>query len=365
MSRRRSRIVSAVTAAGVAGVAGVAGFVALDGPDRTSATPQEAAASAATAQVRRGDVAERRWVNGTLGYAGEHVVVAPAPGTLTRLPVVGSTVGRGGAVYDADGLPVILLYGGLPPWRSLQAGMTDGADVEQLESNLVQLGHGAGVTVDRHFTAATAQAVRRWQRATGLPVTGSVPLGQVVFAPEAVRVGGTELVPGAQVQPGGVVLRGTGGAPAVTFLLVPRQLPTAKAGDAVAVTLPDGTTRDGTIVSIGAVTVPTEAPGSNGGNNQPTATVTVRVDGAITGFMDQTQVQVAVTVAARTGVLAVPVTALNPVAGGTYQVVVLDGGGTHRIDVTTGLFDERTGLVEVDGPGLTEGQQVRVPRATS
>jgi peptidoglycan hydrolase-like protein with peptidoglycan-binding domain len=234
------------------------------------------------------------------------------------------------------------------------------------------LGHGAGVVVDRHFNAATYSAVRRWQRAAGVPVTGSVPLGRVVFVPDAVRIAANELPLGAEVQPGAVVARGTGAEPAVTFQLVPRQLPNAKVGDAVVVTLPDGKTRNGTIVTIGAVAAPAGTAGQNGpngggngGDDQPTAPVTVRIEGAVTGFMDQTQVQVAVTVAARHDVLTVPVTALNPVPDGKYQVIVIDGGTTRRIPVQTGLFDERTGLVEVSGPGLAEGQKVRVPRATS
>ncbi|GIJ54896.1 peptidoglycan-binding protein [Virgisporangium aurantiacum] len=357
-------IVSAVT---VAGVAGTAGYAVVAGQGGPAASPR-AAASGSTAEVRRGDLAERRWVTGTLGYAGPTAVAAPGEGVLTRVPTVGEIIGRGGAAYEVDGLPVVLLYGSRPPWRPFEPGMTDGADVEQLEANLVQLGHGAGVTVDRHFSAATADAVRRWQRRSGLPVTGSVPLGRVVFAPGAVRVAAAELPVGARVEPGAVVARGTGADPAVTFQLVPRQLPNAKVGDAVVVTLPDGKTHDGTIVSIGAVTTPTEAPAPNGGGgaSQPSAPVTVRLQGAaVTGFMDQTQVQVAVTVTARSTVLAVPVTALNPVPDGGYEVVVVDGATTRRVAVRVGIFDEQAGLVEVSGPGLAEGQQVRVPRAQS
>jgi peptidoglycan hydrolase-like protein with peptidoglycan-binding domain len=368
MSRKRMKIVSAVA---VAGVAGTAGFLALENPGGTTAPPSSGATSTETADVRRGTVSERRWVSGTLGFPDTAPVVAPGPGTLTRVSAVGETVRRGDAVYETDGLPVVLLYGTRPPWRTFAQGMPDGVDVEQLESNLIQLGHGAGMTADRHFSAATYRAVRRWQQAAGLPVTGEVPLGQVVFVPDAVRIGANPLPVGTQLQPGAVVAHGTGAEPAVTFALVPRQLPNAKVGDAVVVTFPGGKTSDGTIVTIGAVAAPADTEGQNGpdggGNaaDQASAPVTVRVTGAVTGYMDQTQVQVAVTVAARSGVLAVPVTALNPVPGGGYRVIVVEGGTTRRIAVETGLFDERTGLVEVNGPGLAEHQKVRVPRATS
>jgi peptidoglycan hydrolase-like protein with peptidoglycan-binding domain len=340
------RIVSAVAVVGVAGTAGYA--VVVGRSDGTGSPPVEASAS--TGQVRRGAVAERRWLTGSLGYSGTTDIAAPGEGVLTGVPAVGQVVGRGGAVYEVDGLPVILLYGPRPPWRPFEPGMTDGVDVEQLESNLVRLGHGSGVTVDRHFSSATSQAVRRWQRAVGLPVTGSVPLGRVVFAADAVRVSEHELAVGARVEPGAVVVHGTGAEPAVSFQLVPRQLPGTKVGDAVVVTLPDGTTREGTIVSIGAVVAPSAEDGDGGngggGGNQPSAPVSVRLAGAaVTGFMDRSQVQVAVTVAARADVLTVPVTALNPVPDGGYEVVVVDGATTVRVPVEVGLFDERAGLV--------------------
>ena len=112
-------------------------------------------------------------------------------------------------------------------------------------------------------------------------------------------------------------------------------------------------------------TVPTgqtEGPG----NQQPSAPAVVRLQGAaVTGFMDQTQVQVAVTVEERPAVLAVPVTALNPVPAGGYELVVVEGTSTRRVAVEVGIFDEQAGLVEVSGPGLAEGQKVRVPRASS
>jgi hypothetical protein len=67
-------------------------------------------------------------------------------------------------------------------------------------------------------------------------------------------------------------------------------------------------------------------------------------------------------VALHTKVLAVPITALNALSGGGYEVVVVDGAGTRRVPVQTGLFDDSAALAEVSGPDLAEGQRVRVPR---
>jgi HlyD family secretion protein len=62
-------------------------------------------------------------------------------------------------------------------------------------------------------------------------------------------------------------------------------------------------------------------------------------------------------------VLTVPIAALNPVAGGRYEVIVVEGDTTRRVPVQTGLFDDFSGLAEVSGDGLSEGRKVRVPRA--
>jgi hypothetical protein len=60
-------------------------------------------------------------------------------------------------------------------------------------------------------------------------------------------------------------------------------------------------------------------------------------------------------------VLAVPATALLALAGGGYAVEVVERSGNHRlVGVTTGIFDDQSGLVEVDGTGLAAGQKVVV-----
>jgi peptidoglycan hydrolase-like protein with peptidoglycan-binding domain len=361
------RVATGVT---LAGVVGAAGFAVADRRAEHTGTAQVTEVNTGTATVDRADVADRRQVDGTLGYAGSYHVVASGPGLLTGLPAVGTVVTRGRSVYEVDGRPVRLMYGRRPAWRAFGPGMTDGADVQQLEANLKALGYGAGLTVDRHFTTATYHAVRRWQRAVTLTVTGSVPLGQVVFLPDAVRIAGADLKLGEQVQPGAVVEHGTSARPAITIQLSPQQLPSANVGDRVVVTLPDGSSRGGKITQIGAVAEssggaadgdqPGPGPGGDDGG-QSTVPVTVQADGTISGFLDRAQVQVAITIEYHKDVLAVPITALNALPGGGYEVIVVDGPTTRRVPVQTGLFDEFAGLAEVSGPGLAEGQHVQVP----
>lgn len=364
----RGRITLVLGAALAAGLAGAAGLVVVNSRAVERGAAPVTAVTTGSAEVRTTDVVERVRVNGTLGYAGGYDVVAPGPGVLTRVPALGQVVRRGKVLYEVDGSPVVLMYGARPSWRTLEIGIQNGADVQQLEANLKALGHGDELTVDRHFSLATHYALRRWQRAAGLRVTGSVPLGRVVFLPGAIRIAGHDLGLGRQVQPGVLVERGTSDQPAVTVQISPERLPDAKVGDPVLVTLPDGATREGRITHIGAVVAASSGSGDGadpaGGGTATGATVpvTVRMAGTVDGFLDQAQVQVAITVEAHRNVLAVPITALNAVPGGRYEVVVVDGGTTRRVPVRTGLFDETAGLVEVSGPGLSEGQQVRVPR---
>src|SRR5262249_30222620 len=144
-----------------------------------------------TAAVTRGTVTERVQVAGTLGYDGSYPIANHyAPGILTALADPGTTVARGGILYAVDNTPVRLLYGTFPAYRGSAEGMSDGPDVAELETNLAALGFAPG-TVDNHFSATTAAAIRRWQAAWGLPSsqrTGSLEPGRVVFLPGPVRV---------------------------------------------------------------------------------------------------------------------------------------------------------------------------------
>ena len=104
----------------------------------------------------------------------------------TALPTVGRVVGLGGTLFAIGGQPVVLLYGRVTPWRTFAPGMSSGGDVSALNENLRALGYGR--STGTAFTAQTAAAIRAFQSAHGLPVTGRLLLGSVVFEPGAVRV---------------------------------------------------------------------------------------------------------------------------------------------------------------------------------
>ena len=219
--------------------------------------PRQHAAAAApgiatqTAPVVRTDLANTVQIAGALGYRGSWEVVNQAAGTAyTVLPATGAIVRRGQRLYEVDGVPVTLFYGTRPTWRALSEAALPGPDVAQLDRNLIALGYGKYLTVSEYYTASTAYAVELWQQAAGLPVTGTVPLGQVVFAPDALRV--TSVTPGlgSPPQPGAQLLTATSTAPVVTAQLPVTQEYLVRRGEQVTVTLPDGvTTTPGTVTA--------------------------------------------------------------------------------------------------------------------
>jgi hypothetical protein len=259
--------------------------------------------------------------------------------------------------------------------------------VAQLDRNLIALGYGAGLTVSDYFTDATAYAAELWQAARGLPVTGTVPLGQVAYAPGPLRVTTVTPALGSPPQPGASVLTATSPAPVVLAMVPVSQEYLVRAGDDVTVTLPDGmTTTPGVVASVAPVAsaadgsaVPggagqaTPAPAGGGqapaagggqapgaGGGQATVPMTVRlVRPAAAGHLDQAPVTVSIVSAQARDVLAVPVSALVALAGGGYAVEVVHGPARHLVAVQTGLFSQT--LVQVSGPGLTAGQRVEVP----
>jgi peptidoglycan hydrolase-like protein with peptidoglycan-binding domain len=315
-----------------------------------------------TAEVTSGTVSERVRVGGTLGFDGTYPVNRLGePGVLTAVTAAGATVGRGGQLYAVNGRPVRLLYGGTPAYRDLAAGMADGADVRQLEENLVALGADPGhqITVDAHFAAATATAIRRLQSAWGLPAgerTGRLALGQVVFQPGALRVSQVQGVPGTTIGPDQPVLTATSATPAVTAQVTTERRTLIHVGDPVTVTLAGVPPFPGTITWIGRAAG--AEPESGGSAPPPMVPVTISVTvPAAAGDLDEAPVDIAITRQTHEHVLLVPVAALLARPGGGYQVRLDDD---RYVRVEPGLFDSLSGTVEVTGD-LTAGQRVKVP----
>jgi hypothetical protein len=327
-------------------------------PAAASGTWPQGAPPPATARVTRQSLSAVTPVTATLGYAGSYPVTGRGDGTLTWLPSAGQVIRQGQALYETDnGSPVVLLYGSVPDWRSLDEGAI-GQDVSQLNHDLVHLGYADRTDITAlgwdYYSWETAYAVQRLEEHLGVSVpSGSLALGQLVFEPEALRV--SQVTGGLGGPASGTVLTATSDRQVVTISLSTSQESEVAMGDSVTVTLPDGASTSGRISSLGTVAFGTAAA----------ATIPVTVTLAhpsAAGTLDQAPVTVSITTASSPGpVLAVPVGALLAQAPGGYVVEVVGPDGTRRyVPVQPGIFDDADGLVQVTG-ALTPGQLVVVP----
>jgi peptidoglycan hydrolase-like protein with peptidoglycan-binding domain len=359
------------------------------------------ASSGPTTTIARRDLVQTDDQQGTLGYSGGATVYSQLGGVVTWLPQPGDVVRPNQRLFALDLTPVILMDGGVPASRTLAQGVTDGADVRQLKSDLVALGYDpeGQITIDEHFDTTTAAAVKRWEAAHGLGEDGKVQLGRIVFLPGAQRVASVtaslgQALPGTPASgsssaggsssssPGGGAGSSAGGAASAVLTatsnhqVVTVQLETSKqteaaAGEHVEVTLPSGAVAHGTISRVGRVAQTSSQSGSsngpsNGGNStggagaapQATVPITIQLRGASgLGALDQAPVTVAFALASRHDVLAIPVSALLATAGGGYAVDLVNANHTTtRLPVTAGAF--AGGYVEVSGAGITAGMQI-------
>jgi len=348
-----------------------------------------------TATVKRHTLSLTTSLNGRLDRGPAAALPIRASGTVTWLPPAGTVLGRGDVVLRVDDRPVILMFGAMPAYRSFgllpppaseASGAAAGAggsgtgqatggahtepmtgrDVRQFESNLRALGYG-GFTVDDTFSAATAQGVKRWQRDLGVPETGQVRLGDIVYAPAAIRVQPRADALGSPI--GDAVVQYTGDRRRVTVQAAADDVGWAVPGTRVTVALPDGKQVAGSVTFTGRDASaggsdsagepnPAGGPDSAGG---PGATVPVVIDVAdqrSLGNLESGPVTVSYVTQQRRGVLTVPVTALVALAEGGYGIERADAAGGRFVAVTPGMFAD--GLVEIRGP-VTEGLKVRTP----
>ncbi len=313
-----------------------------------------------TAVVRRQSLISQTQLQATLGETGSYSVVNQAQGTITALPSVGAVIRQGHVLYAVDGAPVVLLYGSVPAWRDLTEGMS-GTDVAELNSDLAQLGYATAAELGAgsdYFSVGTAIALDRLQTHLGVTATGTLALGQAVFLPTAALITGLGqgVVTGGQAMPGAVLLSASSTRRLVTIALDPSMQSEVQTGDKVSITLPSGQVTPGKVSSVAAV-----GTASAGGSGD---TITVQVTPTrpdALGRLEQAPVQVTITTASVSGALVVPVDALLAQADGSYAVEVAAANGRRLVPVSTGLFDDAAGLVQVTGQGLAAGQRVVVP----
>ncbi|HVF13146.1 MAG TPA: peptidoglycan-binding protein [Acidimicrobiales bacterium] len=349
---RRTVVALGLIAVGAAGaITAVAGRESGSGQASPAPNPE-------TALVERRDLIATERLSGTIGFGPARAIVAPRGGRLTAHPGAGAVVGQGGVLYEVDGAGVELFLGARPFWRTLAQGATPGPDVRQLEENLVASGtaSAAEMTVDDTFTEATASALRRWQRARGWPVTGTLDPSDVAVHATALRVQVVTVALGAVVDAGMPIAQVTSVSEQVSAEVDVHDLELVPAGTEVTVELPNGSQVPGRVASM-AVREPN--PGDAGGQ-EPSFLVSITLD--IPDDLAREHIPVGVHVAHRraAGVLTVPVAALLARTGGGYSVQRVLGHGTEVVPVELGVLAD--GLVEVAGE-LAPGDSVIVAAA--
>jgi hypothetical protein len=327
-------------------------------PAASPGAGQQGAPPSATQPVVRQNISSTTPETATLGYTGSYQVTGRGSGTLTSLPSAGSVIRQGQVLYRVNnGSPVVLMYGTVPAWRIMREGTT-GSDVTQLNHDLVSLGYADSGYISAlgwdYYSWETKYAVQLLEEDLGVSSpSGSLSLGSVVFEREALRV--SQLAGSLGAPASGPILSATSDRHVVTVNLSTSMEGQVKAGNAVSVTLPDGTSTPGVITSVGTV--------ASGSGSSATVPVTVTLTHpSAAGTWDQAPVTVYITTASSSGpVLAVPVTALLAQSSGGYVVEVIEPGNTRRyVPVQVGpIFDDTAGLVQVTG-ALTPGERVVV-----
>jgi hypothetical protein len=313
----------------------------------------------ATATIRQRTMQSTEEFEGTLGYAGEGVIIANLAGVYTKLPDAGDILTLGDQIYEVDGKrSSYLMYGQRPAYRRLDIDSSNGPDVRQLEASLKRIGFpnvlGENFQPDWKFKNKTERAVTRWQQRTNQGDDGVIEFGEVTFLPGDVRI--TEVNPelGTRAAVGSVLARTSGTQLVVTLDLEADRRDILSVGDGVSVELPDGTVSEGAVSSIDSVaeTLP--------GASEPTVEVTIELeDAAVVGDLDGAEVTVDVVRQTRPDVLTVPVEALVALREGGYALeMVEDDGSTYLTLAEVGLFDDDG--VEVAGD-FSAGDTVVVP----
>ena len=341
------------------------GVVAVSAPKQANPPVQEPPAN--TAKVERGKLSAIVSMTGTLTYRARldgspYPVINRRSGIYTELPEDGDNVSCGGVMYRVDGQPVLLLCGSTPSYRSLWAGAR-GADVTELNANLVNLGYANRTQLDPssdYFNYQTVSALEKLQSKMGAPQTGGLELGQAVFLPESVRIAKVSAELGGSAPPGAQVLEATSDTPVVEVALDPSQQGQVVTGDLAVIDLPGNTSVTGKVDRLGRVAQLPAGQNNNPGQATIPAFITLDDPSKASG-LDMAPVRVEITTAGVENVLSVPVIALVGKAGGGFAVeVVRNGGRRELVAVKLGLFDTAAGRVQVGGD-LHEGDEVVVP----
>jgi hypothetical protein len=331
------------------------------------------ASSTTSVPIEERDLVQSEELDGELSFGDTAPATAGRDGVVTEATPVGETVGQGEVLFHLDLQPTVLLHGAIPAFRDLSVDADPGDDVTQLEQALVDLGFGAGITVDAEFTDVTAAAVTDWEESLGRSdPDGVVTLGDVVFAPRDLRIAQLTAEPGTQVQAGGEVVQVTNTAKVVMLQLTQSEAATLEAGTPVTATLPDGTEAAGTIEDV--ATEPSSGESSSSSEDEGTGEsseqdsesypVTIALDDpAAADAFDSGTVKVVVERSRIEDATAAPITALVAQTEGGYALQLVDASepeGYRLVPVEVGAIAGE--WAEVSGDGIAAGVEVVMPQ---
>lgn len=322
-----------------------------DSPSSTSATKR----STTTAVIERRSLAVKETTTGELASASEQELTTIGSGTITTAATVGESLTFGGQIARVDDKPTVLMLGSEPVWRAFEEGMTDGADVQQLEYNLVALGFNPDdMTVDDTFTSATAAAVEEFESSLNITEPdGVVDLGEVVFQPAPIQIA-SSVAAGTRVSAGGALatVRAVDGSGLRLTFSVSQEADRYQVGKPVAIIATNGSSHAAVITALDRVA----STGGQGIGGQSTTSFTVTAVPKDANGLTAGPVSVEIPTESANDVLAVPSRALVAVIEGGQAVELVEGG---LAAVKVGVFAD--GWVEVSGDKLKEGAKVVVP----
>lgn len=177
---------------------------------------------------------------------------SPAGGLVTAVVARSGLLEAGDVAIRLNERPMVVVPGEVPAFRALRLG-DKGRDVRALKAFLAGQGYEVGSGPGR-FTAQTERAVRRWQKHLGLPVTGVVALGDVLFVSRQTLVAplrwSDAIAPGAPIGPGTPILESLAAQPTLSLEFGGSPPEALEPGMAVEVTFPNGETRLATLSEI-------------------------------------------------------------------------------------------------------------------
>jgi peptidoglycan hydrolase-like protein with peptidoglycan-binding domain len=196
------------------------------------------------ATVKQGEVGSTINLNTVATWTAEPAGNNEAAGIVTSVSIApGAEMTPGSILFSVDLRPVVVAQGEVPAFRAISGG-DHGQDVAQLQSMLQIRGfyHGA---ISGLAGSATVAAIGAWQISLGIPRTGVVNLGDLIFVPSLPTRGllNTKVVArGLTLSGGEAALEALPPAPTFTMPVAAAQANVIPTGTSVEITSPEGDT---------------------------------------------------------------------------------------------------------------------------